>query len=65
MESFLFAIFVVCTPDLLVCMNVSSMTKSYHYDLDACKSYVQKTVEEDYEGDLIFMGKCVWRIVTK
>ena len=72
MGPLLFAIFVVCTPDLLYCNDTTTMTAMfrYHYEnsrrsTDLCKAYVVEMLAIPREDNQILMGKCVWRIVTQ
>ncbi len=72
MGPFIFAVFVVCTPDLLICNNTPSMTTMHLYDLDGCKAHVKVVIEKEYKDtdvgrhdNRIRMGTCVWRIITK
>ena len=66
MGPFVFAIFVVCTSDLLICHNPSFMTTLFaDNDTVKCKAYVEEIVAKETNKDYIRMGKCVWRIVTQ
>ena len=60
----LFAIFVVCSADLLVCNNISDLVIVFRSgNVEECNKFVEDVLSLEYEDDNIRMGKCVWRIV--
>jgi len=61
MGPILFAIFVVCSADLLTCSSVDSLTKTFS-NRDNCQEYVNM-MEQGLKNNLVVvMGTCVWRI---
>ena len=57
----LYAIFVICSMNLLECEYLTSWTREFGQDLDQCQEYVLKNTLPNPR----VLGKCVWRIVTK
>lgn len=64
MGPFIFAIFVICTPDLLSCNHIPHLEKNFYTNVTECRKYV--TTMETYTNNnvSIVMGTCVWRIVN-
>lgn len=64
----LFAIFMLCFPDLLICLEAPKHETKKFTDRDVCKEFVIETVEyynSLHEGESVLLGKCVWRIVEE
>ncbi len=60
LQPVVFAIFVLCSADLLDCEYQPGMTKSFGTDVAACKEHVAF-----FEADRLkytILGKCKWHI---
>jgi len=63
MGPYLFAIFVVCTPNLIHCADrVHETTLFVDNDLEVCQKYV-KHEEELALNNSVVMGSCVLRMI--
>lgn len=56
-----FAIFVVCSSDLLFCVGMDMLTRSFEQDIDRCQEYVELVEGSEDKNANIVMGKCVWK----
>ena len=60
----IFAIFMLCSPDLLTCEEHPIYQPERLTTSDECLDFIDKTVKQ-YKGKYILFGKCVWRIVKE
>ena len=66
MNPTLFAIFMLCSPDLLTC--VDHLEVESFENLHKCQEFIEEMKEHhegQHEGTSILLGRCVWRIVEE
>ena len=59
----IFAIFMLCSPDLLTCEEQPSQELTDKYTCEEFVKRSEKHHNERHKGQSILLGKCVWRIV--
>ena len=52
----IFALFVLCSPDLLLCNDVPHLVRAFE-DADRCRAYVELT-KSRHVGTGVLMGRC-------
>jgi len=60
----IFAIFMLCSPDLLTCEKPPFYQLKQFINIYECLDFVNKE-EENHKGEYVLLGRCVWRIVKE
>ena len=64
MGPFVFAIFVICSPNLLSCNYIDHLEKNFNTNVQECREYVKLMETHTNTNVSIVMGTCVWRTVN-
>lgn len=65
MGPFIYAIFLLCSSDHMVCIDANNLQMQFENgNLKACQYYVEDVLEfVNNDPNYVYQGKCVWRII--
>lgn len=56
----IFAIFVICSPDLMICKSMDGLARNFEQDAKECQEYVEVVENLEDDNAHVVMGKCTW-----